>query len=61
VPSGFEENLDKLNLGPFDYVVQTGTRLPATRVNNKATRKALDVYERLVVYPLSNSLNVESL
>jgi len=36
VPSGFEENLDKMSLGPFDYVIQT------------ATRKAMDVYEKLL-------------
>jgi len=36
VPSGFEENLDKHTLGPFAYCLGT------------ATRKALDVYEKLV-------------
>ena len=37
MPSGFEENLDKFNLGPFEYAVET------------ATQKALAVYENLVV------------
>jgi hypothetical protein len=48
VPSGFEENLDKMSLGPFDYVIQTGIPSPSP-FNPVATRKALDVYEKLVV------------
>lgn len=49
MPSGFEENLDKVNLGPFDYVIQTGSFPSTSLLTSPATRKALDVYEKLVV------------
>jgi len=50
VPSGFEENLDKNTLGPFEYCVQTGKCLNLTRGDSRvATRKAMEVYEQLCV------------
>jgi hypothetical protein len=52
VPSGFEENLDKFGLGPFEYAVQTGTNYPWRLQLTIATKKALDVYENLVVFAL---------
>ena len=55
MPSGFEENLDKHALGPFEYCVQTGSFGPYY-VDILATRKALEVYEQLVV--ISNHLTL---
>jgi hypothetical protein len=51
VLSGFEENLDKHMLGAFDYCLQTGILYlhSFNDLTTLATRKALEVYEKLVV------------
>lgn len=60
MPSGFEENLDKQMLGAFDYCVQTG--IPYNLIwLTIATRKAMDVYEKLVVRSSYTVLTIESL
>jgi len=38
VPSEFEENFDKISLGPFEYAIQTGTIHIFLDINNSNSK-----------------------